>query len=72
MKDLTVNMTFKIPEVELNLFDHWARQKLEVVSIKIIPDTNDLYLNDPIFKKLVHNVKMCTKLRDEYINKVNV
>ena len=68
----TVNVTLKIDEHELVNFESWLRQQLEVVSLKIIPDTEQLYLNDPIFKKLVHNVKMCTKLRDEYINKVNV
>ena len=68
----TVNVTLKIDEHELVNFESWLRQQLEVVSLKVIPDTEQLYLNDPIFKKLVHNVKTCTKLRDEYINKVNV
>ena len=68
----TINITLKIEEHELTDFESWLRQQLEVISLKIIPDTEQLYLNDPIFKKLVHNVKISTKLRDEYINKVNV
>jgi hypothetical protein len=69
---LTVNVTLKIDEHELINFESWLRQQLEVVSLKVIPDTEQLYLNDPIFKKLVHNVKTASKLRDEYINKMNV
>ena len=68
----TVNATFKIDEFQLTEFESWFRNHYNVVDLKILPETEQLYLNDPIFKKLVLNVKTCTKLRDEYINKMNV
>ncbi len=68
----TVNATFKIDEFQLTEFDSWFRNHYDVVDLKILPNTEQLYLSDPIFKKLVHNVRTCTKLRDEYINKVNI
>ncbi len=68
----TVNTTFEVEEEGVTYIESWLQNYTKLINYKVIPDTNELYLNDPIFKKLVHNVKVSTKLRDEYINKVNV
>ena len=68
----TVNLTIKIDEHEVLNFESWLRQQLEVISFKIIPDTEKLYNNDDTFKKLVKNVKKAQEQRDIYINNHNV
>ena len=68
----TVNATFKIDEFQLTDFESWFRNHYDVINLEVVPDTEQLYLNDPIFKKLVHNAKKCTDLKKEYINKMNL
>jgi len=67
----TVNITLKIDEHELTNFESWLRNNLEVVSFKILPDTEQLYAKDETFKKLVKAVKTAQRIRDKYINEKN-
>ena len=67
----TVNITLKIDEHELTNFESWLRNNIEVVSFKILPDTEQLYAKDETFKKLVKAVKKAQRIRDIYINDKN-
>ena len=67
----TINTTLKINEHELTNFESWLREQLEVISFKVIADTNELYESDTTFKKLVKACKDANTLRDEYINNHN-
>ena len=67
----TINIVLKIDEQELTRFDNWLRQHLEVIDLKILPDTEKLYTEDDHFKKLVKGVKSAQLLRDRYINEHN-
>ena len=67
----TVNITLKINPHELTNFESWLRNQIEVVSFKILPDTEKLYETDATFKKLVKAVKTAQEIRDKYINKMN-
>jgi len=67
----TINATFKIDEFQLTEFESWFRQHYDVVSLKILPNTEKLYENDKTFKKLVKAVKDAQVLRDVYINENN-
>ena len=67
----TVNITLKIDEHELTNFESWLRNNIEVVSFKILPDTEQLYAKDETFKKLVKAVKKAQRIRDKYINEKN-
>ena len=67
----TVNITLKIDEHELTNFESWLRNNIEVVSFKILPDTEQLYAKDETFKKLVKAVKTAQRIRDFYINDKN-
>jgi len=67
----TINVTLKINEHELTNFESWIREQLEVISFKVIADTEQLYESDAIFKKLVKACKDANTLRDEYINNHN-
>jgi len=67
----TINVTLKINKHELTNFESWLREQLEVISFKVIADTNELYESDTTFKKLVKACKDANTLRDEYINNHN-
>jgi len=67
----TINITLKIDEHDLLNFENWLRQNLEVIDLKILPSTEELYNNDEHFKKLVKGVKSAQRLRDKYINEHN-
>jgi hypothetical protein len=63
---------FTTEPLEENEFFEFKSKQTKIKDWGVRIDTDELYKNDPIFKKLVHNVKISTKLRDEYINKMNV
>jgi len=67
----TVNITLKINPYDLTNFESWLRNNIEVVSFKILPDTEKLYETDATFKKLVKAVKTAQTIRDKYINDKN-
>ena len=67
----TINITLKIQDSELNSFESWLRQQLEVVSVRVLPDTDNLYNSSEHFQKLVKAVKKAQNERDNYINKNN-
>lgn len=67
----TVNITLKIEKSQIVTFENWLNQQLEVISFKILPDTDNLYENDKTFQKLVKKVKEAQKQRDVYINEKN-
>jgi len=67
----TVNITLKIEDDQINNFDEWLRLQLEVISFKILPNTEKMYNDDNTFKKLVKSVKQAQKIRDVYINDNN-
>ena len=67
----TINVTLKINEHELTNFESWLREQLEVISFKVIPDTNELYESDTTFKKLVKACKDANDAKADYINNHN-
>lgn len=67
----TINITLKIEENQLLNFENWLRQNLEVIDLKILPSTENLYKSDDHFKKLVKAVKVAQRVRDLYINDHN-
>ena len=67
----TVNITLKVNDHELTSFESWLGQQVEVISFKVIPDTEKLYKEDKVFKKLVKNAKEANKVKEIYINENN-
>jgi hypothetical protein len=67
----TINITAKLEEHEITNFEYWLSEQIEVLSFKIVPNTEKLYEKNPIFKKLVKNVKEAQRVRDEFINDFN-
>ena len=67
----TINITLKIEDTDVINFESWLNQQLEVISFKIMPNTEKLYETDEYFKNIVKNVKKAQKIRDKYINEHN-
>jgi hypothetical protein len=68
---VTLNVTVKIEKSQVLNFEYWLSEQIEVLSFKIVPNTEKLYEKNPIFKKLVKNVKEAQRVRDEFINDFN-
>ena len=68
----TVNMTFKIDASELVRFENWIRNHLEVVDLRVIPDTTKLYETDKVFQRLVKLEKQARTEKMNYINTHNI
>ncbi len=69
----TVNITLKIPdEVVTSLESYYNNNKnCELISFRVIPNTEKLYENDSVFRKLVKAEKEARKIKELYINEKN-
>ena len=63
-----VNITLEIDENIRNDFEERLRHQFNVLDFLTVPDTSELYKNDPVFKKLSKAVKDAKKGRDRYYN----
>ena len=64
----TVNITLKVRPSEVFELQDYINQYYNLISLKILPSTENMYEEDKHFKKLVKAVKDAQKLRDVYIN----
>ena len=65
---MIVNLTIELSTEEINNFENWLRNTIKVIDFKVIPDTKNLYDNDPVFRKIVKGIKDAQLIRDRYIN----
>ena len=69
----TVSVLLKLKDKEQShYFEKYLRQMYfdgEVISYANLPDTEEKYKTDPVFKKLVDNVRKAKRERDNYIFK---
>ena len=71
---ITFNFTLKATNEVYDYMLNWIRSypdDIEVISDKILADTQELYDNDATFKKLVKNSKDADRIKLDYINKHN-
>ena len=68
----TINLTFRMEESEIVNFENWFRHHVEVIDLRILPDTESLYENDKTFQSIVRTLKKAQRVRNEYINKHNI
>ena len=66
-----VNITVEIEEEDILGFEYQLRDWLKVISLQILPDTKNMYDNDPNFKQLVRIEKSAKKTKAVYINDNN-
>lgn len=65
----TFSLTFKTDNAGYDHVKSWVNKHMVLISAKTLPNTTDMINNDPVFKKLVKNVKVAQRARDEHINK---
>jgi hypothetical protein len=63
-----LNITIELDDHETPAFEHWLNDHVKVLDFLVVPDTSQLYKNDPVFKKLSKCVKDAKKARDRYYN----
>ena len=65
---VTVNTTFKIDAGNLVELENWLYANLDVVGFRIVPNTEKLYEEDDMFKKLVKIEREARVAKEKYIN----
>ena len=65
---MTVNITLNIEDYNLVQFENWIRENVDVKDFKIVPNTDDLYESDNVYKSLCKKVSQARRTRDEYYN----
>ena len=68
---ITINVTLKINPNEIRHFEGVLNTRYEVISLKILPDTQELHDTSEPFRKLVKKVKAAQWERDTFINENN-
>jgi hypothetical protein len=67
----TINITLKIEGKLLVEFENYLYGNFEVIGFRILPDTEKLYEEDDVFKKLVKLEKEARLAKEKYINAKN-
>lgn len=65
----TFSITFKTTNDGYAYILSFIESHTNLISDKVLPNTQTIYDTDEVFKKLVKNVKNAQRQRDEYINK---
>ena len=65
---IKVNIVLKLRDEDLVPFEYELRDLFEVVSYRVLPDTQELYDNKPAFRNLVNKRKEIQEEIDNYIN----
>jgi hypothetical protein len=63
-----INITLELEAEQINNFEYWLRQNVNVIDFKIMPDTKDIYENDETYRNLCKSVKKAQEIRDKYYN----
>tara|TARA_R110000772_G_scaffold254725_1_gene370746 strand:+ start:559 stop:813 length:255 start_codon:yes stop_codon:yes gene_type:complete len=67
----TLNITLKINDHQVAEFQRFLDEHFNVISYKVMPDTEKMYATDTTFQKLVKAKKEATKVVGIYINDNN-
>ena len=70
-EETTVNITLKIRNDEVISLENYLGAAYNLISFEHIPNTDDLYKNDPVFKKMVQDAKKMKRLKLDYVRKHN-
>lgn len=66
-----ISITLKVFDEDVTSFENQLKEKFEIISFRIMPNTEELYNTDTRFQTLVKNVKRAKEIRDNYINEHN-
>ena len=69
---ITINATVKVDAMKAIEFEDWLREVTHVVDLRHVPDTTEMYENDPVFRKLVQAERAARTLKMDYINEHHI
>ena len=69
--EITINTTLKVKACDVVNLEDWLNYKYDLISFEHIANTDEMYKNDPVFKKLVKQAKDLKNARLDYIMKNN-
>lgn len=69
----TINTTIKLKSCFIQELEDFlrSRDELDVISFRVVSETEKLYNEDKYFKKLVKDIKTLNDIKEKYINKNN-
>jgi hypothetical protein len=68
---IVINTTIELERGGVIAFEDWLNENFKLINFKVVADTNQLYEDDPTFRKLVKAVKEAQRIKDLYINEHN-
>jgi len=67
----TFNITFKTTNEGYSYILNWLKHHTELISDRVLPDTDDLYESNESFRAILKKIKKDKDIRDSIINKQN-
>tara|TARA_R110000772_G_C13145085_1_gene424398 strand:+ start:566 stop:796 length:231 start_codon:yes stop_codon:yes gene_type:complete len=68
----TINITLKLPEHQVAELEQFCREHFEhLLEFKVLPNTEEMYEADPLFRELNKAKKSHKTLIEKYINEHN-
>jgi len=67
----TVNLTVKVKNSELVKFENEVNEKHNLISFSHLQNTDKMYQEDKVFKKVLKQYKDIKRLKDDYVIKNN-
>ena len=68
-KEFTINTTFKVSGKDINRIEIYLHKETSLINYKTIINTEEMYKNDPVFKKMLKDEKIRKRAKEDYINK---
>ena len=68
---VVINTTLELSRGGVIAFEDWLNENFKLINFKVVADTNQLYEDDPTFRKMVKEVKEAQRIKDIYINEYN-
>ena len=69
--EITINTTLKVKASDVVGLENALKENFDLISFEHIANTDEMYKNDPVFKKLVKQAKDLKNARLDYIMKNN-
>ena len=68
----TFSITFKTTNEASSYITRWMEAHgVDIISDRVLPNTDEMYKNDPVFKKMLKEEKIRKRAKEDYIIKNN-
>lgn len=70
-EETTVNITLKLKNHNVTDLENWLNDKFTLISFSHLQNTDKMYQEDKVFKKVLKQYKDIKRIKDDYILKNN-